>query len=137
MRQIDAPNSKLVSKWRAVSTYLTPSLNSVNGSTNAPLYGVGIKTWEECQALCVAHPDCRYMNYVEPVLPTSGCSIWADCGVLCITDHCWHWWVTYIYEARPGPAWNVTACDALPEGPPPPPGPQAVAAAVTKHIGIP
>ena len=90
-----------------------------------------------CQALCVAHPDCRYMNYVEPVLPTSGCSIWADCGVLCITDHCWHWWVTYIYEARPGPAWNVTACDALPEGPPPPPGPQAVAAAVTKHIGIP
>ena len=73
----------------------------------------------DCQALCVSNPSCRYMNYVLPASPLSQCSIWAQCDELCLTDHCWHWWVTHEYTARlSGVAWNKTACDSLPEAPP-------------------
>ena len=58
------------------------------------------------------------MSYVFPESAHSECSMWKACGELCITDHCFNWWVTYEYEARPsGVPWKKTACDSLPEGP--------------------
>lgn len=85
----------------------------------------------QCQALCVANPACHYINYVLPESSASHCTIWGHCDELCLTDHCYHWWVTYEYFARPSTVrWNQTACDSLPEGPdhqppspPPPPSP--------------
>lgn len=75
-------------------------------------------SFEACQGRCVATADCHYMSYVFPETAKSECSLWSRCGVYCIADHCWNWWVTHEYTARPsGVRWNRTACDALPEGP--------------------
>ena len=81
-----------------------------------------------CQALCTDDAACHYINYVFPESSHSKCSTWAECGILCLADHCWNWWVTYEYTKRPRlAAWNETECDLLPEGPhqppPAPPGP--------------
>ena len=83
-------------------------------------------SFEACQASCEQNSACHYISYVFPESAHSQCSLWARCGTLCITDHCWNWWVTYEYTARSsGIRWNKTACDSLPEGPkqPPPPSP--------------
>jgi hypothetical protein len=79
----------------------------------------------QCEALCVATPECRYMSYVEPEMPSSQCSLWADCAELCLTDHCWHWWVertsTFLEQAvrRTGTRRHVTHCRKHPSNRPP------------------
>ena len=71
---------------------------------------------QTCFAYCSANPKCAYVNWVEP--DDSGeCSLWAECGEMCLTDHCWNWWVTFENLDRARPAWNATACDSLPEKP--------------------
>ena len=74
-------------------------------------------SFEQCQALCTADAACHYINYVFPESAHSKCSTWAECGILCLTDHCWNWWVTYEYLDRAGSTWNKTKCDVLPEKP--------------------
>ena len=67
-----------------------------------------------CFAYCAANPACAYVNWVRPD-GDGQCSLWAQCGEMCLADHCAHWWVTFENLDRPRPAWNATPCDALPE----------------------
>ena len=72
---------------------------------------------DTCKEYCKANPACHYVNWVEPA-GNGQCSLWAQCGEMCQTDHCWAWWTTYEFLDRPGlPAWNTTPCDSLPEKP--------------------
>lgn len=71
----------------------------------------------DCLGLCVADPQCRYVNWVEPA-KDGECTLWSSCGELCLTDHCWQWWTTWENRNRPDPVvWNATVCDSLPEQP--------------------
>ena len=46
------------------------------------------------------------------------CTLWSTCGEMCLTDHCWNWWVTFEDNDKPsGKLWNNTVCDSLPEKP--------------------
>lgn len=72
--------------------------------------------FNECAAACVANPRCRYINWVKPD-EEQQCTLWGDCGEMCLTDHCWAWWTTYELLDRARPAWNTTPCDSLPERP--------------------
>lgn len=73
-------------------------------------------TLNQCLSLCQENPACRYVNWVEPA-GNGECTLWGDCGEMCLTDHCWNWWVTYENLDRTRPLWNTTACDSLPEKP--------------------
>jgi hypothetical protein len=101
--------------------------NSVNGSTNAPLYGVGIKTWEECQALCVA---------ATKKDPSAACKSWSWCDSSCRGE-----WSLRCF-GRLDDTWNLHPVPGVTSGcdktlgkcvAPPPPPPPAPAARVFAH----
>ena len=96
--------------------------NSVNGSATAPLYGVGIKTWQDCQALCVSATK-------KP--PSKPCKSWSWCGSGCGGDwglRCFGrlddtWTLHPVAAVTSGCDKSLGKCVSPP--PPPPPAPAA------------
>ena len=101
--------------------------NSVNGSVDAPLYGVGVKTWQECQALCVSATNAE---------PSKPCKSWSWCD-----SNCGGEWSLRCF-GRLDDTWTLHSVAGVTSGcdkslgkcvPPPPPPPPAPAARVFAH----
>ena len=99
-------------KWSAAH-----NCTSCQAPPAQPLASHSTLTFDDCAAYCVGDPRCKYINWVKPD-GDGQCSLWAACGEMCLTDHCWNWWTTYELLDRVRPAWNTTMCDSLPEQPP-------------------
>ncbi len=69
-----------------------------------------------CMGYCEQNPSCRYVNWVVPSAD-GDCTLWADCGEMCLPNQCWGWWTSYELLDRAAPTWNTTQCDSLPEKP--------------------